>query len=198
MFTGKLSFTKNIIFLIILALHAFFYVWFLNYSWFNSLLFIISIISFISLICLALISFLDSKSHFVHFFIGIIISSIPIIFVVNISSILIVPEVIFLSILFVQGIDRSEAFLKTRVKKTANLVQHDPAVTHMYAPTPLNLAFKMDIAWNPDSTVHISNDKELLERKTFSLKIQLTSFILSFLYLACSIIVVNNYYNFTY
>lgn len=85
-----------------------------------------------------------------------------------------------------------------RVKKSANIVQHDPAITHLYAPTPLNLAFKMDVAWNPDSTVPISNDKILLEKKSFSLKMQLTSFIFAFLYLACSIIAVNNYFNFTY
>ena len=198
MFTGKSSIIKNIIVLIILALHAFFYAWFLNYSWFNYILFTISLISFISLICLALLSFLNTKPHFFHFYIGIIISSIPLTFIISFSSILIVPEVIILIILFIRGTDSSEEYLRMRVKKNANLFQHDPAVTRLYAATPLNLAYKMDVVWNPDSTVHISNDKELLEMKTFSLKMQLISLIFTFLYLACSIIAVNNYYNFSY
>lgn len=196
MFKGKLSLIKNGLFLIIITLHGFFYIWFLNYSWFNIFIFTISIISFISLICLALISFLNSESNLFHIYIGIIISSFPIIFIIDISSFLIVPEVIILIILFIQGTDKSEAYLKTRVKKNANIMQYDPAVTHMYAPTPLNLAFKMNVAWNPDGTIPINDDKALLENKAVSLKMQITNILFVFAYLVCSIIVVNNFYNF--
>jgi len=83
MFKGKLSTLKNIIYLMILGLHAFLFAYFI----FNMLPYyvitIISSLSIASLIILGFYSFLTTKSYYYYFYIGIIISSAPLIFIVN-------------------------------------------------------------------------------------------------------------------
>ncbi|TFG17408.1 MAG: hypothetical protein EU531_03495 [Promethearchaeota archaeon] len=195
MFKGKLSIWKNLTYLILLGVHTFLYVYFLNYSMFNYIVFILSLISFLSLICSALYSFITSKSYFHQFYIGIIISSIPFVFFNNFTAFFIAPEVVILLILFFRGTDDSKRYLQMRVNKRANLFQHDPAIIRYKGPVPVNLAIQMDLVWNPNGTLPLNNENRLLEKKAFSLKIQVIGFILATVFFVCLVLSVSNYYN---
>ena len=179
MFKGKLSTLKNFIYLMILGLHSFLYAYFIYNTLPNYVITIISSLSVASLIILGFYSFLTTKSYYYYFYIGIIISSFPIIIIIHLSAILIVPELIILTILLFNAMEQGSVYYKLRVNKKANLFQHDPAVTHLRSRAPAYLAFKMDEVWNPDSTLPIRSEVEQLEKKTFSVKMQLLSFLLT-------------------
>ena len=180
------------IYFAILALHSLFYLVSLYYTWFNSLVFILSLSSSISLISLALYSYLISKVYFYQFYIAIILSSIPLAFLFEYGAILIVPELIILLILFLRGTEQSVKYLQTRVNKKANLFQHDPAIVRYRGPVPLNLGLQMDIIWNPNGTIPIEGEIKPSDKNISSITV---SFILAATYFFCSVIAVSNYYN---
>jgi len=111
MFEGKFSFLRNLFYLILLSLHAFLFVYFLYYTWFNYMI-IISSLSSVGLVSLALYSFLTNKSFYYYFYIGMILSSIPLVFVVHISAVLIVPELIILLMLMYRRLTIGETYIK--------------------------------------------------------------------------------------
>ena len=187
MFKGKASILKNIIYLTILGVHAFLFVYFLYYTFLNYIIIIISSLIVVSLITLAFYSFLTTKSYYYYFYIGIIICSAPIIFVVQLSAILIVPELIIIVISMLLRLDEGTKFYyKMRVNKTANLFQHDPAVTNLRSGAPKSVAFRMDEVWNPDSTLPMPNLGASLEKS--NLKMQIITFLLTIVYFICSVI----------
>ena len=180
MFKGKFSTLKNCIYLMILGLHTFLFAYFIYTTLPDYVITIIPSLSIASLIILGFHSFLTTKSYYFYFYIGIIISSVPLIFIVYLSAILIIPELIILIILLFNGLEQGSVYYKMRVNKKANLFQHDPAVTHLRSGVPAYLAFRMDEVWNPDSTLPNRSEDKQLEKKTFNVKIQLLSFLLTF------------------
>jgi len=194
MFKGKTSILKNIIYLTILGIHAFLFVNFLYTTFLNYIIIIICSLTIVSLITLAFYSFLTTKSYYYYFYIGIIICSFPIIFIVPFSAILIVPELIILVILTLLGLDEGTSYYyKMRVNKKANLFQHDPAVTNLRSGTPKSVAFRMDEVWNPDSTVLMQNTDVSLDMS--NLKMQIITFLLTIVYFICSVISVYIFYS---
>jgi hypothetical protein len=180
MFKGKLSTLNNIIYLMILGLHTFLFAYFIYNTLPDYVITIISSLSIASLIILGFYSFLTTKSYYYYFYIGIIISSFPVMFVVHLSAILIVPELIILTILLFNGQEQGSVYYKIRVDKKANLFQHDPAVTHSRRPDAPYLAFRMDEVWNPDSTHPIRSEDKLLEKEASNVKMQLLGSLLTF------------------
>ena len=193
MFKGKTSILKNIIYLTVLGIHAFLFVYFLYNTFLNYIIIIISSLTVVSLIILAFYSFLTTKSYYYYSYIGIIICSAPIIFIVPLSAILIVPELLILMILLSNGLEQGAMYYKMRVDKKANLFQHDPAVTHLRSGVHAPLAFRMDEVWNPDSTVPMPNTGASLEKS--NLKMQIITFLLSIVYFICSAISVYIFYS---
>ena len=186
MFKGKTSILKNIIYLMLLGIHAFLFVYFLYNTFLNYIMTIISSIAIVSLITLAFYSFLTSKSYYFHFYIGIIMCSFPVMFVVIFSAILIVPELTILSIFILMGLDTGTSYYKMRVNKKANLFHHDPAVTNLRSGTPKSLAFRMDEVWNPDST--LPNHTADLSLDKTNVKMQIITFSLTIVSFICSVI----------
>ena len=186
MFKGKISILKNIIYLTLLGIHAFLFVYFLYNTFFNYIIIIISSLTIVSLITLAFYSFLSTKSYYYYFYIGIIISSAPIVLIVDLGAILIVPELIILFILLFNGLEQGSVYYKVRVDKKANLFQHDPAVTNLRSSVAPYLAFRMDEVWNPDSTLPMPNTDVSLYKG--NLKMQIITFLLTIVYLICSVI----------
>ena len=180
MFKGKLSTLKNFIYLMILGLHSFLFAYFIYNTLPDYVITIITSLSIASLIILGLYSFLTSKSYYYYFYIGIIISSVPLIFIVHLSAILIFPELIILIILLLNGLEQGSVYYKLRVDKKANLFQHDPAVTHLRSRVYATTAFRMDEVWNPGSMLPIRSEDKLLGKKTSNMKMQLVSFLLTF------------------
>lgn len=187
MFKEKTSILKNIIYLTILGIHAFLFVYFLYNTFLNYIIIVISSLTVVSLITLAFYSFLTTKSYYYYFYIGIIICSAPIIFIVPLSAILIVPELIIIVISMLLRLDEGTKFYyKMRVNKTANLFQHDPAVTNLRSGAPKSVAFRMDEVWNPDSTMPMPNTDVRLDKS--NLKMQIITFLLTIVYFICSVI----------
>ena len=193
MFKGKTSILKNIIYLTILGTHAFLFVYFLYNAFLNFIIIIICSLTILILITLAFYSFLTTKSYYYYSYIGIIICSAPIIFIVPFSAILIVPELIILLILMLRGLDAGTSYYKMRVNKKENLFQHDPAVTNLRSGTPKSLAFRMDEVWNPDSTVLMLNTDVSLD--TSNLNMQIITFLLTIVHFICSVISVYIFYS---
>jgi len=194
MFKGKLSTLKNFVYLMILGLHAFLFAYFIFNTLPDYVITIISSLSIASLIILGFYSFLTTKSYYYYFYIGIIISSFPLIFIVQFSAILIIPELIILSILLINGLEQGSVYYKMRVNKKANLFQHDPAVTHLRSGVPAYLAFRMDEVWNPDSSIPLKSENKGLEKKSFNIKMQILSFLLTIVSFISFIIYVNKFY----
>ena len=194
MFKGKLSTLKNIIYLMILGLHAFLFACFIFNTLPNYFITIISSLSIASLIILGFYSFLTTKSYYYYFYIGIIISSAPLIFIVQLSAILIIPELIILIILLFNATEQGSVYYKMRVNKKANLFQHDPAVTHLRSGAPAYLAFRMDEVWNPDSSIPLKSENKRLEKKSFNIKMQILSFLLTIVSFISFIIYVSKFY----
>lgn len=185
MYSGKISILKNITYLTLLGVHAFLFVYFLYNTFFIYLNIIIC--AFITLIftTLAFYSFLTTKSYYHYFYIGIIICSAPIVFVVPLSAILIVPELVILLILILYGLDSSTRYNKMRVDKQANLCQHDPAVAGMLHKNPSALALRMEEVWNPDSTVPMQNPDVSLDKN--KLRMLIMTSLLTIAYFFCSV-----------
>ena len=80
-----------------------------------------------------------------------------------------------------------------RVNKTANLFQHDPAVTNLRSGAPKAVAFKMEEVWNPDSTVPMPNTDPSLDES--NLKMQIITFLLTIVYFICSVISLYSIYH---
>lgn len=179
MFKGKLSTLKNFIYLMILGLHTFLFAYFIYNTLPDYIITIIFSLSIASLIILGFYSFLTTKSYYYYFYIGIIISSFPVIFIVHLSIILIAPELIILTILLFNGLEQGSVYYKIRVNKKANLFQHDPAVTHLRSRVAPYLAFRMDEVWNPNGTLPIRSEEKLLEKEVSNVKMQLLSFLLT-------------------
>ncbi len=179
MFKGKLSTLKNITYLMILGLHTFYFACFICNTLPDYVITIISSLSFASLIILGFYSFLTTKFYYYYFYIGIIISSFPVMFIVHLSAILIVPELIILTILLFNGLEQGSVYYKMRVNKKANLFQHDPAVTNLRSPVAPYLAFRMDEVWNPNGALPIRSEDELLEKETSNVKMLSLSFLLT-------------------
>jgi hypothetical protein len=109
-------------------------------------------------------------------------------FIVHLSAILIVPELIILTILLFNGLltillfnglEQGSVYYKMRVNKKANLFQHDPAVTNLRGPVAPYLAFRMDEVWNPNGALPIRSEDELLEKETSNVKMLSLSFLLT-------------------
>lgn len=186
MFSGKISILKNIGYLTLLGIHAFLFIYFLYSTFFIYIIIAICSLTALSLITLAFYSFLTNKSYYHFFYIGIIICSAPIVFVVPLSAMLIVPELVILLILIVYGLESWTSYFKIRVDKQANLFQHDPAVTGTLRRNPSTLAFKMEEVWNPDSTVPMQNKDVSLDKS--NLKMLLITTLLTIVYFVCSVI----------
>ena len=193
MFKGKKSILKNIIYLTILGVHTFLFVYFLYSTFLNYIILIISSLTIVSLIILAFYSFLTTKSYYYYPYIGIIISSFPIIFTVVLSRILIVPELTVLFILALRGLDTGTSYYKSRVNKRANLFHHDPAVTNLRSGAPKSVAFRMDEVWNPDSTLPMPNTDVSLNKN--NLKMQIITFFLTIVFFIFSVISVYIFYS---
>lgn len=160
-------------------------------TYLNYILSILASISFISLIGVAFYTFFTSKTYYFYFYIAIIISSLPIILVIPFSGFLIVPELIILIILALNGLERGSAYYKMKVNKRDNVFHHDPGVTHLsvtQGSVPMATAFRMDEVWNPDSSISLKSEDKILERKSFNLKIQVVSFIITIICLVFSLI----------
>jgi len=136
MFKEKASVLKNIIYLTVLVIHAFLFGYFLSITFLTYIIITLCSLTAVSLITLAFYSFLTTKSYYYYFYIGIIICSFPIIFIVPLSAILVVPELVILVILSAYGLDSGTTYYKMRVNKQMNLFQHDPAVTNLLSGTP--------------------------------------------------------------
>ena len=194
MFKEKFSILKNIIYITLLGIHAFLFVYFLYSTFLNYIIMVISSLSIVSLITIAFYSFLTTKSYYYYSYIGIIICSFPIIFIVPLGAMLIVPELIILVILMLLGLDEGTSYYyKTRVDKKANLFQHDPAVTNLRSGAPKSVAFRMDEVWNPDSTLPMPNVDGSLDKG--NLKMQLITFLLTIVFFICSVFSVYNFYS---
>ena len=187
MFKGKASVLKNIIYLMILSIHTFLFVFFLYNTYLNYTSIIISSLTILILITLAFYSFLTTKPYFYYFYVGIIICSFPIIFIINLSALLIVPELVILIILMLLGLDAGTSYYyKSRVNQKANLFQHDPAVTNLRSGAPKAVAFKMDEVWNPDSTLLMPKTDVSIDRS--NVKMQIITFLLTIVYFISSVI----------
>ena len=184
MFKGKASILKNIVYLTLLGIHAYLFVSFLYNTFFNYIISIISALTIASLIILAFHSFLTTKSYYYYFYIGIIICSAPIIFVVHLSNLLIVPELIILLVLLARGLDSGTIYYKMKVDKKASIMHHDPAVFNRYSRISVKPG-RMDEVWNPDSTVPMPNTDVNLDKS--NLKMQLITFLLTIVYIICSV-----------
>ena len=86
------------------------------------------------------------------------------------------------------GLEQGSTYYKMRVDKKANLFQHDPAVTHLRSEVHPYLAFRMDEVWNPDSSLPNRSEEKQLEKKTFSMNMQILSFSLTIVCLISFII----------
>ena len=179
MFKGKLSILKNLAYVIILGFHTYLIAYFLYYVFLNYILTAIIAFSFSCLIIFAFYTFLTSKSYYYYFYIGIIVSCIPMIFVIYLSALFIVPEFIIILILLSKGLEQGSNYYKMLVNKKANVMHHDPGVTHLRSPGYLPTAFRMDEVWNPDSSVPLKGEDKNLEKKVFNVKIQVFIFILT-------------------
>ena len=177
-----------------MELHTFLFAYFIYNTLPNYVITIISSLSISSLIILALYSFLTTKPYYYYFYIGIIISSVPLMFIAYLSAFLIVPELIILMILLTKGLEQGSVYYKMRVNKNANLSQHDPAVTNFYSGTSKTLAFRMEEVWNPDSSVSLRSEDKQLENRSFNTKMQLLSFLLTFVSFISLFIYVRNFY----
>jgi len=184
MIKGKASILKNIIYLTLLGIHAYLFVSFLYNTFFNYIISIISALTITSLIILAFHSFLTTKSYYYYFYIGIIICSTPIIFVVHLSNLLIVPELIILLVLLSRGLDSGTIYYKMKVDKKASIMHHDPAVFNRYSRISVKPG-RMDEVWNPGSTVPMPNTDANLDKS--NLKMQLITFLLTIVYIICSV-----------
>ena len=184
MIKGKASILKNIIYLTLLGIHAYLFVSFLYNTFFNYIISIISALTITSLIILAFHSFLTTKSYYYYFYIGIIICSTPIIFVVHLSNLLIVPELIILLVLLSRGLDPGTIYYKMKVDKKASIMHHDPAVFNRYSRISVKPG-RMDEVWNPGSTVPMPNTDVNLDKS--NLKMQLITFLLTIVYIICSV-----------
>jgi hypothetical protein len=195
MFKGKFSTLKNIIYLIILELHSFLFAYFIYTTLPDYVITITSSLSIASLIILGLYSFLTTKSYYFYFYIGIIISSVPLMFILYLSAILIVPELIVLFILLLNGQEQGSVYYKMRVNKKANLFQHDPAITNFFSSgLSKTLMFRMEEVWNPDSSIPLKSENKRLEKITFSVKMQLLCFILTSVSFISFMIYVSRFY----
>ena len=188
MFKEKASVLKNIIYLTVLVIHAFLFGYFLSITFLTYIIITLCSLTAVSLITLAFYSFLTTKSYYYYFYIGIIICSFPIIFIVPLSAILVVPELVILVILSAYGLDSGTTYYKMRVKKQANLFQHDPAVTNLLSGTPKALAFRMEEIWNPDSTIQLPNTDVGFKKNNSRVKMQIITFLLTIIYFICSVI----------
>ena len=196
MFKGKNALLENIIYLTVLGIHAFLFVYFLYISFFNYIIIIFSSLTIVSLITLAFYSFLTTKSYYYYLSIAIVICSAPIFFIVPLSIVLIVPELVILMILLITWLDQgTKYYYEMRVDKKANLFQHDPGVTHFRSEGPAALAFRMDEVWNPDSTLPMPNTDVSLDKSNLEVKMQIITSLLTSVNFICSIISVYNYIN---
>lgn len=188
MFKEKASILKNIIYLMVLVIHAFLFGYFLSITFLTYIIITLCSLTAVSLITLAFYSFLTTKSYYYYFYMGIIICSFPIIFIVPLSAILVVPELVILVILSAYGLDSGTTYYKMRVNKQANLFQHDPAVTNLLSGTPKALAFRMEEIWNPDSTIQLPNTDVGFKKNNSRVKMQIITFLLTIIYFICSVI----------
>jgi len=188
MFKEKASVLKNIIYLTVLVIHAFLFGYFLSITFLTYIIITLCSLTAVSLITLAFYSFLTTKSYYYYFYIGIIICSFPIIFIVPLSAILVVPELVILVILSAYGLDSGTTYYKMRVNKQMNLFQHDPAVTNLLSGTPKALAFRMEEIWNPDSTIQLPNTDVGFKKNNSRVKMQIITFLLTIIYFICSVI----------
>jgi len=192
MFKGKISILKNIFYLTILVIHAILFAYFLYNTFLNYIIIVISSLSILSLITLAFYSFLTSKSYYYYFYIGIILCSFPIIFIVHLGALLIVPELIILLILMARGLDAGTIYYKMKVDKKASIMHHDPAVFNQYSRISVKPG-RMDEVWNPDSTLPMPNIDASLDKG--NQKMQLITFLLTIVYFICSAISVYIFYS---
>ncbi len=182
MFKGKLSTLKNFIYLMILGLHAFLFAYFFYYTWFNYMSIIISLSS-VGLVTLALYSFLTTKSYYYYFYFGIILGSIPLVFVIHISGVLIVPEVIILLMLMYRGLTIDETYIKIYEAGLTNIL---PTLTTVDV-VPKDLSKTKEVR-NPESTTPIKNEDKNIEQKKQSLKMLAVNLLLTTTFFISSII----------
>lgn len=186
---SQISIIKKILFIILIGIHIIIFGCFLFISHQNLLLTIFESAFLFCLVSGTLYTFLVKKPYYFYFYLGIVVASIVVAFILPISLIILIPELILLYILTLRGPSRGEIYAKMRSSKKVNLPYHDPAQTHLYGTRPGYSAFKMDEVWNPDSTKHmVDEEKELSLKKKYSMwKIAIISFICTIGFLITSI-----------
>jgi hypothetical protein len=196
MFKGKLYILKDVAYPLILAFHSFLFAYFLYITFFNYIITIISIITVSCLIGLAYYSFLKSKPYYYYLYIGIVVSSIPIIFnrFLYLNVLFIAPEVLILLVLLINGLNPGSYYYKTRVNKTDTTFHHDAAVSGIYRMTP-GYGVKMDEIWNPDSAISMREEGKQFEKVNLNRNLQLLSVLLTSVFFICAIISVVYFYS---
>jgi hypothetical protein len=140
----------------------------------------------VGLTILAFYSFLTNRSYYFYFLIGIVIGSIPIIFIINLGAVLIIPELSLLSILLVRSLYDSSFYYKSKVDKKASATHQDPAVFNMRSRFGMSSTGRMNEVWNPDSTLPVQKIDPSVEES--NPKMQIFTFLLAGILLICSLI----------
>ncbi len=151
LYKGKDSDLKNSIYLILIALHAFIFAFYIYQSPFNFVFIIISIVSSTSLIFLALYTFFTSKFYYYYFYIGIIICSIPIVYIMPLLGFLIMPELIIYFLLLLRWLDSNSYYYKMKANKNPNPLHHDPATFNLFSRMSIKPG-RMGEVWDPGNT----------------------------------------------
>jgi len=149
MFKGKYSVLKNGVYLALLGVHAVLFIIFLSSVFLSYPVTIASSLTILCLEVLAFYSFLTNKSYYYYFYLGMIVCSFPVIFVVLYGAILVVPELIFLVVLLFYERGYSANNQKMRVSKKANF---------------FTIALRTGQVWNPGSSVQTPNTEVKINR----------------------------------
>lgn len=183
MFKGKVSFLKNLGYLLLLGLHVVIFIYFLLGTYLDYIPTILTSTSFINLVGLVLYSFLKSKTYYYYFYFYMIISSIPFILAFPISGYLIVPECIIIIILLLDRIEREPEYYKMRVNKNGNAFHFDPGVG-----VNGTIAFRMNEIWHPDNSIPLKSKDKKIESKTSKRKMQVIGFLITMICVTFSLI----------
>ena len=112
MYKGEWSSLKNAGVFILIGIHSFILALCFFNKWINPIS-IFCLFAGGSLIVLALITFMINKYYYYYFLIGFVVGSIPVIFFLPYSSIIIIPEVILLLSLMFRSLTKGETYIKT-------------------------------------------------------------------------------------
>lgn len=181
--------------MILIGIHGILFGLFLLISHQIFILTLIEIISITILILGSLIFFFTKNDYYLYFFTGIIISSIVISFVLPLTLIIIIPEIIFLASLTLKGPNFVQRYNRMKISKDSRLPYYDHSTVRMYnlsfgPPTSGTLGFRMDEIWNPDSAKSLRDEKEdAIPKNKYSMwKIITTSLVCTIGFLTTSLV----------